>query len=375
MSQGFDCATKLTESSAKRLKNAGYNFALRYLGNSWKSFNKAESVAIQKVGLDLVSIYQGTANKASYFNKAQGQKDGKRATTWANNVGQPKGSAIYFAVDYAAAGASQLNNIKDYFAGVKSTISKDFKVGVYGSFTVIEAMSGLVDYYWQTYAWSSGKISKHAHLRQYHNNVTVQGLNIDKNEAYKNDIGQWGSKGLSTSEKPSASKKESSTTNKKLTGSTYKVKSGDTLSAIASRAGTTVKTLQNLNDISNPDVIKVGQTIKLKGSAKKSASTNTKTYTIKSGDTLSGIASKHGTSTKKLQDLNNISNPNKIYAGQKIKVTGSANSSGNKYHTVKSGDTVSGLAKKYGSSQANIKKWNSLKNVNLIQIGQKLRVK
>lgn len=316
MTLGFDCATKLNEDSARKLKNAGYHFALRYLGNSWKSFNKAESVAIQKVGLNLCSIYQSTANKAFYFNKAQGLKDGKQATIWANKVGQPKGSAIYFAVDYGAKSLSQLSDIKKYFAGVKTAISKDFKVGVYGSYTVIEAMKGLVDYYWQTYAWSSGKISKHAHLRQYHNNVTVQGVNIDKNEAYKNDIGQWGSKGLNADKKTSTNKK---TSNNKITGSFYKVKSGDTLSEIASRAGTSIKTLQNLNGISNPDLIKVGQTLKLKGSPKKSSG-STKTYTVKSGDTLGGIASKYDTTTKKLQSLNKISNPNKIYAGQKIKV-------------------------------------------------------
>ncbi|GGB56924.1 hypothetical protein GCM10011409_38130 [Lentibacillus populi] len=108
---------------------------------------------------------------------------------------------------------------------------------------------------------------------------------------------------------------------------------------------------------------------------KKPSKPKTSTYTIKSGDTLSGIAAKHGTTTSKLADLNNISNPNKIYAGQKIKVTGSAKKSNKKYHTVKSGDTVSELAIKYGSSQSQIKKWNDLENVNKIYVGQKLRVK
>ncbi|KKE78142.1 LysM peptidoglycan-binding domain-containing protein [Bacilli bacterium] len=316
MTLGFDCTTKLNEAGAKSLKKAGYHFALRYLGNSWKSFSKAESAVIQKAGLYLCSIYQVTANEASYFNKAQGLKDGRQATTRASNVGQPKGSAIYFTVDYPPVGALELRNIKNYFSGVKSTLSKNFKVGVYGSYTVIEAMNGLVDYYWQTYAWSNGKISNHAHLRQYHNNVTVQGINIDKNEAYKNDIGQWGGKGLNVSEKPYTSNKIS---NKEIAGSFYKIKSGDTLSDIASKTGTTVKTLQNLNGISNPDFIKVGQTLKLKGSPKKNFG-SIKTYTVKRGDTLSGIAIKYGTTTQQLQSLNKISNPNKIYVGQRVKV-------------------------------------------------------
>ncbi|MCJ7840494.1 LysM peptidoglycan-binding domain-containing protein [Lederbergia sp. NSJ-179] len=103
------------------------------------------------------------------------------------------------------------------------------------------------------------------------------------------------------------------------------------------------------------------------------------TYTVKSGDTLSHIAVKYGTTVKKLADLNGIKNPNLITVGQKIKLSGSAPAKTATpkptYHTVKSGDTVSGLAVKYGSTQAQIKSWNNLKNINKIYVGQKLRVK
>lgn len=103
------------------------------------------------------------------------------------------------------------------------------------------------------------------------------------------------------------------------------------------------------------------------------------TYTVKSGDTLSEIAVKYGTTVKKLADLNGIKNPNLIQVGQKIKLSGSAPAKTATpkptYHTVKSGDTVSGLAVKYGSSQSQIKSWNNLKDINKIYVGQKLRVK
>src|SRR5699024_6504396 len=98
---------------------------------------------------------------------------------------------------------------------------------------------------------------------------------------------------------------------------------------------TTAKNLQNLNVISNPNKIYAGQTLKVTGTA------STSTYKVKSGDTLSGIASMFNTTARKLQTLNGISNPNKIYAGQTLKVTGSAPKK--TYHTVRSGDTVSGL--------------------------------
>ena len=45
-----------------------------------------------------------------------------------------------------------------------------------------------------------------------------------------------------------------------------------------------------------------------------------KTYTVKSGDTLSGIAAKYGTTYQKLAQINGISNPNVIYAGQVLKI-------------------------------------------------------
>ncbi|PWA06994.1 glycoside hydrolase [Pueribacillus theae] len=103
------------------------------------------------------------------------------------------------------------------------------------------------------------------------------------------------------------------------------------------------------------------------------------TYTVKSGDTLSAIAARHKTTVSELVRINDIKNPNLIQVGQKIKLPGSAptKASAQKavYHNVKSGDTVSELAVKHGSTIALIKSWNNLKDVNKIYIGQKLRVK
>lgn len=258
------------------------------------------------------------------------------------------------------------------------------KVGIYianhlySSFNInlAEADAVWIPHYGKNNGLPNSKPNFAADIHQYTDRGRLNGYNgnLDLNRIISDKSLSFFTNGAAA--KPKAEKKPSdSKTSNNITGSTYKVKSGDTLSAIASRAGTTLKTLQSLNGINNPDLIKVGQTITLKSSAKKTKSTNNKTYTIKSGDTLSGIAKEHGTTTKKLQDINNISNPNKIYAGQKIKVTSSAKKSNKKYHTVKSGDTVSGLAKKYGSSQADIKSWNNIKDVNKIYIGQKLRVK
>ena len=103
----------------------------------------------------------------------------------------------------------------------------------------------------------------------------------------------------------------------------------------------------------------------------------TGTYTVKKGDTLSAIATKLGTTVKELQKLNGINDADVIQVGQKFKLSGSAieGKPSTEYHAVKSGDTVSALAKKYKSTQKQIKSWNKLTNVNKIYVGQKLRVK
>lgn len=100
------------------------------------------------------------------------------------------------------------------------------------------------------------------------------------------------------------------------------------------------------------------------------------TYVVKSGDTLSGIASKYGTTYQALAAYNGISNPNLIHPGQVIKIPG-ANSSGSseEYYTVVSGDNLTRIANRYGTTVNQLVAWNGIKNPNLIHPGQRLRVK
>lgn len=100
----------------------------------------------------------------------------------------------------------------------------------------------------------------------------------------------------------------------------------------------------------------------------------TNTYTVRSGDTLSSIAAKFGTSYQTLASLNGISNPNLIYAGQVLQVTGSA-STGSVYYTVRAGDNLSSIASRYGTSYQSIAALNGLANPNLIYAGQTLKIK
>lgn len=100
----------------------------------------------------------------------------------------------------------------------------------------------------------------------------------------------------------------------------------------------------------------------------------TSTYTVRAGDTLSSIASKFGTSYQALASLNGISNPNLIYVGQVLRVNGSASAS-SVYYTVRAGDNLSAIASRYGTSYQSIASLNGLSNPNLIYAGQTLRIK
>lgn len=99
------------------------------------------------------------------------------------------------------------------------------------------------------------------------------------------------------------------------------------------------------------------------------------TYTVKSGDTLSSIASKYGTTYQELARINGISNPNKIYPGQVLKIGGRSSIPSTEYYIVKSGDTLSAIAKKYRTTVNQLASWNNIANVNKIYVGQKLRVR
>ncbi|MDI6619133.1 MAG: LysM peptidoglycan-binding domain-containing protein [Clostridiales bacterium] len=100
----------------------------------------------------------------------------------------------------------------------------------------------------------------------------------------------------------------------------YMVQYGDTLSGIAERFHTTVANLAAINHIANPNLIRTGQKLVLKGSV-ATDKVSVIYYVVKPGDTLSEIAIQYKTSVKNLCKLNpQIKNPDRIYAGQRIRV-------------------------------------------------------
>lgn len=154
----------------------------------------------------------------------------------------------------------------------------------------------------------------------------------------------------------------------------YIVQSGDTLSGIAEEYNTTYKVLAQLNGIRNPNLIYVGEKILLPGGSSGGGSgsgSSASYYIVQPGDTLSGIAEKYNTTYQILAQLNGISNPNLIYAGQKILLPSGSSSS---YYTVQSGDTLSGIAEKYNTTYQHLAQINGISNPNLIHPGQIIKI-
>lgn len=198
----------------------------------------------------------------------------------------------------------------------------------------------------------------------------------------------------SNSNSSSSGQSSSTTTNTETSSASYTVKSGDTLSGIASQYNTTVNQIVSLNQLSNPNLIYVGQVLKLKNSqttnssssSSSTAATTVGTYTVKAGDTLSAIASRYSTSSSTLASLNSLSNPNLIYVGQVLKVSSNASTSSSTSssanstvttaasYTVKSGDTLSAIAAKYGTTYQALASTNSISNPNDIYVGQVIKV-
>jgi LysM repeat protein len=114
-------------------------------------------------------------------------------------------------------------------------------------------------------------------------------------------------------------------------GGTYVVRSGDTLNSIAARYGVSPSTLARTNGISNPNRIYIGQRLVIPGSAAPvaqarpavAASSGGGIYIVRAGDTLARIAARYGTTVSKLMALNGIRNPNVIWVGQRLRVSGS----------------------------------------------------
>jgi hypothetical protein len=172
------------------VKQQGYTFVARYASLTTKGITKAEANDLYAHGLGIVLVYESYAGRAKE-GRIAGYADGRTALTNAHVIGFPDSRPIYFAVDFNGTPADQLV-IDEYLRGAAAVIGAS-RVGVYGSYYVVERCwkNGSAKWFWQTYAWSTGLVSPHAHFLQYLNGQKVGGADVDLNESKQADFGAW----------------------------------------------------------------------------------------------------------------------------------------------------------------------------------------
>lgn len=152
---------------------------------------------------------------------------------------------------------------------------------------------------------------------------------------------------------------------------------GATLSELAIEYNTTIARLVELNNISNPNLIYAGETLVIPIASQESNANGVKTipYIVQSGDTLSKIAREFDTTVEILASINNISNVNLIFTGELLYVpTSNANDISHTLYVVKRGDTLWGISRRFGVSISKIVMLNRISNPNLIFPGNVLRI-
>ncbi|MCK5126474.1 MAG: LysM peptidoglycan-binding domain-containing protein [candidate division Zixibacteria bacterium] len=172
-------------------------------------------------------------------------------------------------------------------------------------------------------------------------------------------------------------------------GNTYIVRRGDNLWDISRSFKTTPAKLRRLNYLGNSSRIYVGQVLKIPGSSRKSSGKTVASkpdinkqpagesfkYKVKRGDTVWDIAREYGTTTAALRRLNGLSRSARIYIGQTLLVQGSSSNSDDFYlYTVRRGDTLSEIARAFGTTINSLKRLNNIRNASRLSVGMKLKI-
>ncbi len=160
------------------------------------------------------------------------------------------------------------------------------------------------------------------------------------------------------------------------------VQRGETLSAIAVRYGTTVQSLMRWNSLRNANVIYVGQRLVVGRGSGGGQTSSTGVHVVRRGETLSALARRYGTTVAAIRKANGLRN-NIIYVGQRLRLPGTGGGSTASpggganpvYHTVRRGDTLASIARRYGTSIQRLASLNNISNISLIRVGQRLLVK
>lgn len=165
--------------------------------------------------------------------------------------------------------------------------------------------------------------------------------------------------------------------------SVHIVKSGENLGSIAKKYRISVNQIKTWNNLKGTTIYPGQKLIvyssgaaKVQNNSSKPASRSTEQsiHVVRSGENLSVIAKKYKCSVSDLKEWNNLKSTT-LKVGQKLKVYPASTDKNNKIvHTVKSGDNLWDISKKYGVSVEQIRRLNNLDKKAVLKIGQKLKI-
>ena len=162
--QGIDLPTDASDVLME-LQQSRVDFVARYYRepeSRWPALSASEARRLSSLGLKIVAVWESHSRDPAHFSYSSGYDDALMAYQQARAIGQPAGSAIYFAVDFNARGQS-LDGVDDYFRGIAAGLAAasgggaTYAVGVYGSGVVCDTIkrARLARYSWLSgsFAW------------------------------------------------------------------------------------------------------------------------------------------------------------------------------------------------------------------------------
>jgi LysM repeat protein len=164
-------------------------------------------------------------------------------------------------------------------------------------------------------------------------------------------------------------------------GTSYVVQRGDSLARIARAYGTTVAAIAAANGIANVDLLVIGQPLLIPvagGGGGTAGDPVVLTYTVQRGDSLTGIAARFGTTVEAVRAANGLLPGGTLYAGATLRLSGTTpvltGGTGSGSHTVQRGESLATIARRYGTTVSSLVDANGIANPNLVRIGQVLTV-
>lgn len=149
----------------------------------------------------------------------------------------------------------------------------------------------------------------------------------------------------------------------------YEVRPGDTLANIAAAHDVTLDELLAVNDVADPDLIRPGQEIVIPGAGDDGSDV---VHVVEAGETLDEIAARYTSSTSAIASANSIADVDVIRVGQRLEIPGSASTPSASFHVVEAGDTLASIAARYGVTIDQVAEANGITNPSVIYVGARL---